>query len=171
MREFTTRMELPDERPYEVLQRDARAHVVFDRQANTWGAVLFEAGGIEPAMPVLAVDRPCLLMVEAGEEETLRLSVSDPDLRLENNISRPLPLRVTLAGRWNLAEASEEFKISESGNDATVIEINARDGRSFDILLTRNPWPSGAMAVLYTAGLLLLVLIGKVALRMARLRA
>jgi len=136
MQEFSAQMSGPAPRPYEVLQRDGRARIVFDRATGTWDAVRFESGRIEPELPVLEVDRPCLLMAEPGEDRRLHLSVADPDLNLEEYISQPRPLRVTMRGAWNIANPSDDFRVLERDGETTVIELTCYDGRSFNLELT-----------------------------------
>ncbi len=135
MASFAQAMSGDTDRPYEVLQRDSRAHIVFDRQTGTWAAVLFEPQRVEPQIPLLEVDRPCLAMIEPTAAG-LHLSVADPDLNLENFTSQPRPLRVTMRGAWAIANPSDDFRVLQQNRETTVIEVICRDGRSFDLNLT-----------------------------------
>jgi chondroitin-sulfate-ABC endolyase/exolyase len=146
--------------PYQVVQHDHDAHIVWLGEAGRWGCVLFveqevtahTAGG--HTLPVKAVDRPCLVMAELAGDGQLDISVANPDLNMDpptgNHIlSRPQSLRVTLRGRWSLAEATgtvnmwslpdaaENVRIVSSDADETVLEIVAQHGASYDISLVR----------------------------------
>ncbi|MGI5819508.1 MAG: chondroitinase family polysaccharide lyase [Armatimonadota bacterium] len=135
MRQFTAAMEDADERPYEVLQRDARAHVVFDRASASWGAVVFEATQLDTRMPLVEVDRACLVMIEQGDDG-LQMSVADPDLNLQENLSVPRVLRLLVRGQWEIANRSESFRVVERIGDGTVIDVICHEGRSYDLELT-----------------------------------
>lgn len=134
MEEFAEAMADGPQRPYDVLQRDGRAHIVFDRQTGTWGAVLFEGQRVEPEIPLAEVDRACLVMIEQKAGGGLHLSVADPDLNLEEYVSVPRALRISLRGGWDLA-AGEDVRVIDRSTEATVIEVTCRDGRSYDLPL------------------------------------
>lgn len=121
-------------RPWEVLRRDESAHIVRDRATGITGCVLIEAGPIEPELPVAAVDRPCLLMLEP-EGEALWLTVCDPDLNLRDNLSVPRELLVELRGAWTLSEAPEEMRVAGRADGVTVLEVTCHDGESFSARL------------------------------------
>lgn len=137
MREFARAMADADRRPYEVLQRDRTAHIVFDRETATWGAVLFEAQTLRPGLPLLAVDRACLAMVEPTGADGLHLSVADPDLNLEDHASQPRVLRLRIRGAWELAEPTEDVRLGERDTESTEIVVRCREGRSYDVRLLR----------------------------------
>ncbi|MGC9319085.1 MAG: polysaccharide lyase family 8 super-sandwich domain-containing protein, partial [Armatimonadota bacterium] len=121
-------------RPWEVLQRDERAHLLRDRTSGLLGLVLFEAGKVQPELPVLEVDRPCLLMLEP-QGERLWLTVCDPDLNLAESVSRPRALQVTLRGAWALREHPSEMRLARRTDDRTVLQITCHDGFSFSAQL------------------------------------
>jgi len=98
--------------PYRILQRDEAAHIVWDTAGRRWGCVFFAPQEVtshavaNETLPVKAVDRPCLVMAEAARNGQLEMSVADPDLNLEDSVSRPQPLRITLRGTWRNRENS-----------------------------------------------------------------
>ncbi|VGO14167.1 Chondroitin sulfate ABC exolyase [Pontiella desulfatans] len=151
----------------DVLQRDARAHVVsLNEEAATAYAVYAENGATFDQGAVKSVNKASTFIVKADGEK-LRLNVSDPDLniydgqddllpdgsRTELSIyerewffwpSRPNTVRITLAGEWKIDElvqpmetAGSQPKIISSANGQTVIEIECRDGLSAEVLLGR----------------------------------
>ncbi len=134
MHQFNQAMTNPVERPYEVLQRDDRAHIVFDRGSRSWGAVAFEATELDTEMPLLEVDRACIVMIEQTEEDLL-MSVADPDLNLEENVSVPRQLRLLVRGAWQIANPSDDFHVVEHIADGTVIDVICHEGRSYGIEL------------------------------------
>ena len=119
------------ELPWEVLQRDAAAHIVRDRESGLLALALLQPGEVAGDLPVASVDRRCLLMFEP-EGDGWWLSVSDADLNLnEEHVSVPQELRVTLRGSWRLADASEGMTIAEQANGMTTISVMCHDGAGF----------------------------------------
>ena len=135
MAQFAAAMQTP-ERPYEVVQKDAQAHIVRDRATGLWGFVLFAAGELRPGLPLRGVDRPLLVMFEpAGADGLAHLSVADPDLNLQDGLSQPRPVRVTLAGAFGLDTPGPDCRVVEQSGGQTVIEVTCREGRSHDLPL------------------------------------
>ena len=141
--------------PYQIIQRDQNAHIVWYNAARRWGCAFFVAQDVadhtaaNSTLPIKAVDRPCLTMAEAVRDGTLAMSVADPDLNLERRTSKPQPLRVTLHGAWRLVgatgiicawqlpEAGENVRIVSADAAETVLEILCQHGASYDITLAR----------------------------------
>ena len=137
MQAFATAMADPNTAPYQVLRKDARAHIVRDRQTRTWGCVLFEAQSVSPELPVKAVDHSCLLMLEETTDG-LHLSLADPAVNLVNHVSQPRPLRVTLRGAWQVRSAPAGVRVVDRPGGDTRLEFVCHQGRSFDVELIRG---------------------------------
>jgi len=150
-----TMRKLAAEPPYHVLQRDDSAHIVWDAAGRRWGCVFFlpqentSHTVAKETLPIKAVDRPCLAMAHSAGEEQLDLSAADPDLNLEDQASKPRPLRITLRGKWRLVEAKgtvcvwplpdtkEKVRIVSASAAETVVEIVCQHGASYDLKLGR----------------------------------
>ncbi len=117
-------------RPWEVLRQDERAHIIRDRETGIIGCVLFEAGAVEPELPLASVDRPCLVMLEP-EADGWWLTVCDPDLNLVDHLSEPRQLRVYLRGEWTLSDAPTEVRAAGMEDGQTLLEVTCHDGFSF----------------------------------------
>ena len=149
---------LADKPPYRVLQRDQAAHIVWDTAVRRWSCVFFapqevtaHAAGAE-TLPVGHVDRPCLIMAEAVRDGQLG-SVADPDLNLQDGVSQPRPMHVTLRGAWRLLEVTgtvcawhlpdvrANVQILSRSPAETVIRILCQHGASYGITLARWPAP------------------------------
>ena len=143
------------EPPYRVLQRDDAAHIVWDRAGRRWGCVFFLPQEDvlhnldKETLPIKAVGRPCLVMAQSPRDEQLDVGVADPDLNLEDQVSQPRPLRITLRGKWRLLDAigtvcvwpltdtKEKVRILSASLAETVVEIVCQHGASYDLKLTR----------------------------------
>ncbi len=98
--------------------------------------------------PVKSVDRPSLIMADTVDDDgRLRMSVADPDLNLQQGVNVPQELRVTLRGKWRLAEvtatvnawelpeAPGDVRVVSAAEGETVLEILCRHGASYDMIL------------------------------------
>lgn len=91
--------------PYRILQQDAAAHVLWDRESGTTGYVLFAGAAWKPlpgesdprTAPLLAASRPCTAMIREGGSG-LRISVASTDWKDKT------PMVLTIAGSWKLEE-------------------------------------------------------------------
>lgn len=144
--------------PYRVVRRDAAAHVVRFRDSGRWGFVFFEPqSAVATAEPgdggapvVRAVDRPCLVMAEPERGGRLLLTVADPDLNLENGVSRERTWTVTLRGEWRidavdarlcawpLPDAAETVQTESPSAGETVLTVKSVHGASYGIALSRR---------------------------------
>ena len=145
------------ELPYEVLRCDSTAHIVHDRPTDIVGYALFRGGEVGEGL-LERVSMPSLVMIGGGEE-SLTVSVSDPDLRFYegpsdevfdadgkrversiysrewiDNPSGESLLEVTLRGRWALKEADEGCRVEIDG-DRTVVTFACREGATREVTL------------------------------------
>ena len=125
---------LAAEPTWEVLQRDERAHVVRDLETGTFAMALLQPGEVAGDLPVASVDRRCLVMAEP-DGDGWWLSVSDADLNLEEHVSVPRELRVTLRGEWALEGAAEQMALVECAGGMTAISVRCHDGAGFQARL------------------------------------
>ncbi len=142
--------------PYRVLQRDGRAHIVWDAPGRRFGCVFFEPqrdlahSSPKERLPVKAVDRPCLIMTHAPTDGGLMVSVADPDLNLQPGAgNQAQALRVTLHGAWRLHEArgstsiwplpdtTQKARVASTSERETVLEIACEHGASYDLKFVR----------------------------------
>ena len=136
---------------YCVVQRDEAAHIVWDTAGRHWGCVFFAPQEVTShavaaeTLPVKAVDRPCLVMTQAARDGQFSMSVADPDLNLENQVSKPQSLRISLRGKWRLLEAKatvcvwplmdtkEKVRVVSASAEETTVEIVCQHGASYDL--------------------------------------
>lgn len=148
-------------KPYQVLQKDARAHIVYDFATRITAYALFEANDSVAHGVVRAATAPVMVMTRADADE-LQLSVCDPDLhlyegpadvtldengkRIERSIysypwyhhpSNPSRALIRLDGQWQLKQASEFFRIVNTGGGTTTLEVSFHDGLTRETTLVR----------------------------------
>jgi hypothetical protein len=93
-------------------------------------------------------------MTQRHGEDGLTCSVCNPDLGWEPGKQFdfrnkdgyqppaepvPMPVTVTLRGKWELAAPYDEVLVAETGANATVIAVAASDARSMEFQLDRIP--------------------------------
>lgn len=139
---------------YKVIQQNDAAHIVEDLESGTAAAALFSEYKADAGL-LAAVDQPALILLQEKEAGRLALSVANPDLGLAEpdeeisfgvlldeefarRESRVLPVRVTLAGDWNLAGASDAAAIVEKSAGQTVVEFQCRHGMGIQMELVQN---------------------------------
>lgn len=153
--------------PFDVIRQDKRAHVVAFPGTGRVAHTFFEAdvAGAGAPSPVLAVDRPCLLLTEEESASLLRLEFTDPDLRLythdgdqwtgdgrqqevsiysrpwQDAPSREAVTQVRLKGRWDLASPSEGIRIEPAGGKTTLLSISSTAARQQTLHLRKSHAP------------------------------
>ncbi|MFA6293729.1 MAG: polysaccharide lyase family 8 super-sandwich domain-containing protein, partial [Victivallales bacterium] len=122
-----------DQRPYEILQKDSNAHILWDRDSKTTGYVIFDASWFPSNTDnrllitdnLLKVDKPCLVMIKDLGGNKLKISFCNPDLGRQYAITGPANedeqvATVTLKGRWQLQGSPAEAQVSLNGESTTI---------------------------------------------------
>ncbi len=132
-----------DDPPYLILQKDARAHVLRDRDTRTTGYLVFSkewspAGPGRPtAGALLAVNRPCSVMIRPSGQG-LRLSAASTDM---DSWFREIVLSgeivLTLSGRWKPAAGEAEARHEGA---KTILRIPFRTFNPV-VLALQPAWP------------------------------
>lgn len=134
MQDFAQRMQGSNP-VYRVLRQENAVHAVEDTATGILGLACFE-GDVSLALPgdlTLGVDRPCLVLLERLPDGALHLSVTDPDLNLQENQSVPVKITLTLSGRWQL-QTGEHGRVRSAGRN-TRLEITVEQGLSRAVVL------------------------------------
>ena len=133
--------ETQKEAPYQVLQRDQTAHVVYDTKTGITGYAAFE--NYQPVNDALIASIPAETMVMQAKEtdgKVIRLSICDPNLNIEEKTyttpmpSRPIVKKVVLKGGWKLKTPMENVKLEKSG-DQTIVTVTCQHGQPVEMLL------------------------------------
>jgi len=142
MAEFSKKMDLT-EAPVTIVKQDKDAHIVYDREENTWAAAFFEPlksddiiaeAPSAPAFPVVSTDRSCLVMAQkdqAADRDTWLISMANPDHL------RSQPITIEVKGKWKLAKEVDRISLTEVGEN-TKITLTTRYGYTADFTLIRQ---------------------------------
>ncbi|PXY01692.1 hypothetical protein DF185_09495 [Marinifilum breve] len=157
---FAKQMKKNKKAPYLLLQKDSKAHIVFDRASNSTGYVLFEENTKLTKGDITSISAPALVMISKNNNKA-KLSLCDPDLHLyegaadvviENgkrkersvysrdwykNESKTSKIRITIKGEWSL-QPNEYCKLLESNSDNTTLEFSCQHGLTREVELQKK---------------------------------
>ncbi len=133
---------------YKILQHDAVAHVVRSDKTTTYA--LFQTKPLLAKTAISSVSSPCLIITKAQGNQ-LKISLTDPDLRLPGNEGGSIPgeifvparigpgvsmITVTLNGRYTLTQG-KGIMATHEGNQ-TTLTFQARQGRTIESVLQKQ---------------------------------
>lgn len=126
--------------PYVILNRDNKAHVVYDKRTGITGYAAFDA--YQPADDDVLANIPAETMVmrQGKLGEQIRMSVCDPNLNIvEKTYTTPQPSRVIkkrveLKGVWKLAKDFAGVTIENKG-DTTFLTVSCQHGQPAEFVL------------------------------------
>ncbi|MFT3703159.1 MAG: chondroitinase family polysaccharide lyase [Agriterribacter sp.] len=139
MTDFSSRMGSASTRLFDILQQDQYAHIVRENATGVTGFSLFNANtNITTNTMVKGNNVPCVAMVQV-KNDTMRISLVNPDINLVNDVSVAVPITLTLYGNWSKASnvAAKYASLVSSTADSTLVTFTAADGRAAEITLTR----------------------------------
>ncbi|OLQ72895.1 hypothetical protein BIT28_06845 [Photobacterium proteolyticum] len=126
MVELKAKMANPDMRPYNVIRKDDKAHVVEDKESGVTGYTAFGYARISDKW-VKSISTSSIVMIK-GSDKTLEMSVANPDLNMDKEtLSQVVPVSITLNGAWSLAEPMDNVSIKRRGS-RTVVTVECKDG-------------------------------------------
>lgn len=151
---------------YNVMRKDALAHVVEDSLTSTIGYAIFDASAQFEYGYIEAVSNPCLVMIEQVAPNRLRMSIADPDLHIDDggnpdrnagglkddniffNESAGVTISVTLRGKWQILSGSPGATLVQSGFAGTEVEFYCIEGKAIEIELVRSSTDMKDLAVI-----------------------
>lgn len=160
-RDFAQAMTSSATAPYRVLEKNDRAHVVFDRATGITSYALFAAGELSVPGTLVAVSSPSMVMLRE-DGSVLEAAYVDPDLHLyegrdesqydaagrrmevsvysrpwRNAVAKDRVARLTFAGRWRVAK-NEIYRVAAHAAGNTVVEVTSRPGDPVQLTLLRE---------------------------------
>ncbi|WP_051891357.1 chondroitinase family polysaccharide lyase [Chryseobacterium sp. JM1] len=138
---------------FNIIQQNSSAHVVKFVEDNIYNYVVFNPSSVFQADAVISLDKPAVVMTQktnAGEK--IKVSLTNPLNLLAANenynfgqlanglnpyrTSPVTPVKLTLAGNWQLENpANNVTTISSGGN--TVVTFNTKDGKTIQATLVK----------------------------------
>ncbi len=129
--------------PYVVHSRDNTAHVVTDNATGITAYACFEKYTPANDMFVTSVDAECLLMINKRHEDTLQVSVADPNLNIEtkdyttSDESRPLYKEIKLKGGF-IPLVDDENIYYDATAQATTLRVKVVLGLPVEFTLVKG---------------------------------
>jgi len=128
--------------PYTVLQRDTTAHVVQWKPDGRIGYAIFQTNQMTlkatTSAPIQKVSLPLLAMTQPTNN-SIWLTVVNPDLNLINNVSTPTNLTVAIAGNWAIASGPTNASVLSQTSSNTTFQVTTVDGLPVEMLLSPPP--------------------------------
>ena len=146
---------------YRILQKNGKAHILYDRLSQTTGYVVFDKSDKMPG-PLYATSRPCLIMLQKTLGGKLTLSAAVPNfgpgfgndsyLREYKNFKlmdgeymdslylQGVKLTLALRGKWRPASFNDNIQFRRvdillDGSFVTLFDLHCRNGIAEKILL------------------------------------
>jgi chondroitin-sulfate-ABC endolyase/exolyase len=129
MERFSREMLSPS--PFFLLKRgDERTHAVLVPSQKLWALTNFDALE-EPVGPFLSISQPCLVMMKQLSGSAVRISVTDPRLKLDKRSTAP-PVDVVLEikGKFKLADRSSSGVSVKVEGNRTILTVRCAEGES-----------------------------------------
>lgn len=141
---------------YQVIRKDATAHIVHSKEMNMTGYAIFDNLLFSNDPFIAEVTEPVIAMVSNENEGKVLLSVSNPELGFYpkdkfpyqvwsidkdklNAKSENQPVEVTLNGRWTLSPNSKiDFIGYNITDNQTTIRFNGKDAETITAELTNE---------------------------------
>ncbi len=139
MSDFSTRMGSSSTREFDILQQDEHAHIIQENITDAVGFSLFTANTQLTSNTIIkANDVPCVVMAQI-RNDTLRISVVNPDINLVNDQSVAVPITLRLYGGWlKAANVPAKYATLVSTEAAeSVVTFSVADGLPAEITLAR----------------------------------
>lgn len=140
MTQFASNMSAPSTREFDILQQNASAHIIRENATGVTGYSLFEVNtNLTSNNYIKGNDVPCVAMLRV-KDDTMTISVVNPDIHLVNNVSTAVPITIHLYGGW-LKAANKPAKYASlisTNSEETLVQFTAADGLPAEIVLKRE---------------------------------
>ncbi len=139
MAAFATDMQTSATRVFDILQQDTAAHIIRENASGVIGFSLFLPNEELSSNDILkSNDIPCVAIMQI-KEDTLRISLVNPDLNLVNNESIAVPITLTLYGSWSTTpDIPSLFANVISQGTTTSVLFNPANGMPAEITLVKK---------------------------------
>ncbi|MFK7049019.1 Chondroitin sulfate ABC endolyase precursor [Flavobacterium columnare] len=131
-------------RPYTVLNKDSKAHIIKHTASGIHAFALFEPNTTLPGnTSIISNDKPCLIMYGSlNSNSEMTLSLSNPDLGLPDKRSfdsfKVQPIEITFDGEWELSRPHKDIQSVSSGSTGTVFRFLTSQGLPIEATFKKN---------------------------------
>ncbi|MFK7000218.1 polysaccharide lyase family 8 super-sandwich domain-containing protein [Flavobacterium oreochromis] len=121
-------------KPYTVLNKDSKSHIIKHTASGIYAFALFEANTHLPGgTSIISNDQPCLIMYgPLNSNSEMTLSLSNPDLGLPDKRSfdsfKVQPIEITLDGEWNLSMSNKNIQLVSSNSTSSTFRFLTKQG-------------------------------------------
>ena len=123
-------------KPYQVLRKDASAHIIKDNASQVTGYVAFTGGSFNEGV-VNSISREAMVMTRPVSDTEMTISAVTTDLGLtKETMPKTIDIAVTIKGAWQAAEMNDKVKVATSG-DSTSLVFSSYFGIPAEIKLTK----------------------------------
>ena len=122
LKAFSSAMAQNDTKLYQVLQKNAKAHIVFDRPSNTTAYALFEAGSYQHG-PLLSISEPAVFMARPTKSGDLQLSIADPRISGDHSDLDHTEITLTIKGLWETSSKTISNLHHKDGNTTMTVKL------------------------------------------------
>ncbi|MFT3701900.1 MAG: chondroitinase family polysaccharide lyase [Agriterribacter sp.] len=139
MTQFASDMSSASTREFDILQQDAQAHIIQENATGVTGFSLFTANtNLTSNTLIKGNDVPCVTMVQV-KNDTMRISLVNPDINIVNNVSVAVPITLTIYGGWIKASniPAKYASLISTDSEKTLVTFTAADGLAAEITLAR----------------------------------
>ena len=140
MAQFASNMSSPSTSEFDILQQDASAHIIRENATGVTGYSLFEMNtNLTSNIYMKGNDVPCVAMLRV-KDDTMTISVVNPDINLVNNVSTAVPITIHLYGGWLKAnnKPAKYASLVSTNSEETLVQFTAADGLPAEIVLKRE---------------------------------
>lgn len=153
MTDFASKMTSTSTRAFDILQQDSYAHIIRENATGVTGFSIFTANTNLTSNPIIKLSSaPCVAMAQI-RNDTMRISLVNPDINIVNGASVAVPITLTLNGKWakagNVTPKYATFVSADSVK--TLVTFTAADGRAAEITLVRVSPASARLSLSGTA--------------------
>ena len=122
--------------PYDLLRKDDKAHIVYDRETGVTGYVFFEETTLDNDDYIVNATGEVMAMIGAPDVDgQVDMSVCDPNLNIEtidyttSDPSRPVTHAFELKGEWSLVGDNDKVSVMSASTEGnTRLEITCQYG-------------------------------------------
>lgn len=111
-------------KPYQILQKDDNAHVIYDNETKTTAYSAFSGTSFSDGL-VVSMSKPSIVMTRQVSEDIINISGVTPDLNMTRyTAAKPINIPVVIQGRWDVVTENDKVEVSVSGDTTSLTFVS-----------------------------------------------